>query len=407
MTAPLEGITVLDWTQWQMGPWATAMLADLGARVIHIENKETGDGGRYLKFPGVPELPEERSAYFEVNNRGKEGIALDLMKKEGRAVLYRLVEKADVFVHNFRQGVPEKLELDYETLKAYNPKLIYAAASGYGPSGPESMEPAFDMIGLARCGIMTMLGGNDTPPLTIGGAIADQMGGIMTAYGILAAIVARERLGMGQQVDVSHLGSMMTLQGLTLGMQLHHKQDLTGYFKTDREKARNALWNHYPCKDGTWIMLGMLVPDEKWPVVCKALGIAHLEKDPKFESIETRMANAAELVAVMDEIFLTKTAREWTKILKDTGDVICTPVQRTPDLENDPQVKANDYIVDVPHEVFGPSKALGLAVQLSETPGEVTCEAPALGQNTEEVLMDLGGLSWEEIEALKEKDVIL
>ena len=125
------------------------------------------------------------------------------------------------------------------------------------------------------------------------------------------------------------------------------------------------------------------------------------------DRIKKRMENAAELIAVMDDILLTKTAREWTKILKDTGDVICTPVQTTPDLENDPQVKANDYIIDTHHEVFGPSKSLGLAVQLSETPGKVKCEAPALGQNTEEVLMDLGKLSWEEIEALKEKEVIL
>jgi CoA:oxalate CoA-transferase len=407
MTAPLDGILVLDWTQWQMGPWATAMLGDLGARVIKIEHRLTGDGGRYLKFPGIPELPEERAAYFEVNNRGKESIAVDLAKPEGREIIYRLIKKADVFVHNFRQGVPENLKLDYQTLKVYNPTLIYAAASGYGPKGPEAAEPAFDMIGLARCGIMTMLGGPETPPLTIGGAIADQMGGIMTAYGILAAIVARERLGVGQQVDVSHLGSMMTLQGLTIGMQLYHGLDLAGYLKTDREKARNPLWNHYPCKDGAWIMLGNLVPDEKWPIVCKALNIEHLEKDPKFDSILSRMENAAELISIMDGIFKTKTAREWTKILKDTGDVICTPVQRTTNLENDPQVLANEYIIDAPHEVFGPSKALGLTVQLSETPGKVKCEAPALGQNTEEVLMDLGEFSWEEIEDLKQKEVII
>ncbi len=407
MAAPLDGITILDWTQWQMGPWASSMMADLGARIIHIENRATGDNGRYLKFPGVAELPEGRGAYFEVNNRGKESIAIDLSKNEGKDVIFRLVKNSDVFLHNFRQGVPESLGLGYEALKACNPRLIYVAASGYGPGGPEAMEPAFDMIGLARSGIMTMLGGPDNPPLTIGGAIADQMGGIMTAYGILAAIIARERLGVGQQVDVSHLGSMMTLQGLTIGMQLYHQQDLSGYLKTDRKKARNPLWNHYPCKDNTWLMLGMLVPDEKWPIVCRALNIPHLEKDPRFENIEKRMENAGDLISLMDAIFLQKTAAEWTKILKDAGDVICTPVQRTPDLEHDPQVVANEYIIDAHHEVFGPVKVLGLPVHLSETPGKVRCEAPAFGQNTEEVLMDLGGLSWEEIESLKEKEVIV
>lgn len=409
MTAPLEGITILDWTQWQMGPWASTMLADLGARVIHIENKATGDGGRYLSPPGVPGMPDGRTAYFEINNRGKESIALDLILKEGQEIIYRLVKNADVFLHNFRQGVPEKLQLDYNTLVEYNPKLIFAAASGYGPEGPEATEPAYDIIGQARSGIMTMVGDPDseTPPMIVGGAIADQMGAIMTAYGILAAIVARERLGLGQQVDVSHLGSMMTLQGLAIGTQLYHRRDLSFWTKMGREKARNPLWNYYPCKDETWIAVGNLQPEKKWPILCNALDITHLEKDPKFDSIESRMENAAELVSILDDIFITKTARDWIKVLRATGDIICTPVQSTMDLENDPQVTANEYIIDAHHDVFGPTKVLGLPIRLSRTPGEIKCVAPTFGQNTEEVLMDLGGYSWEEIEAFKEKNVII
>jgi crotonobetainyl-CoA:carnitine CoA-transferase CaiB-like acyl-CoA transferase len=407
MAAPLEGITVLDWTQWQMGPWAAAMLGDLGAEVIHIENRDTGDHGRELKFAGMLELPENRAAYFEVNNRGKKSIAIDLMKKEGKEALYRMVKKADVFLHNFRQGVPEKLGMDYETLSGHNPLLIYAAASGYGPNGPESREPAFDLVGLARSGIMTAMGGPDTPPQSIAGAIADQMGGIMTAYGILAAIIARERLGVGQKVDVSHLGSMMTLLGMAIGISLYHQQDLTSIFKVNREEVRNPLWNYYPCADGTWIMLGMLQPDRKWTAFCKGLGIEHLEKDPKFENAVKRMDNAAELIAIMDKIFLTKTASQWVQALKAAGDIICTPVQGIYDLQNDPQVIANNYILDADHEIFGPVKVLGLPMHLSKTPGSVTCEAPAFGQHTEEVLMDLAGYAWEEIAALKEKGVII
>ncbi len=407
MTAPLEGIIVLDWTQWQMGPLAAAMLADLGATVIHIESKATGDHGRELKFAGLLELPEERAAYFEVNNRGKKSIAIDLMKKEGREALYRMVKNADIFLHNFRQGVPEKLGLDYETLNRHNPRLIYAAASGYGPKGPESREPAFDLVGLARSGIMMMMGGADTPPQSIAGAIADQMGGIMTAYGILTAIIARERLGVGQKVDVSHLGSMMALQGLAIGISLYHKKNLTEVWKVDRKKVRNPLWNHYPCKDGTWIMLGMLQPDRKWTAFCKGMGIEHLEKDPKYENAEKRVENSAELIALLDDLFSKKTASEWVKILKDAGDIICTPVQSIYDLENDPQVLANDYILNTRHDIFGPVKVLGMPVHLSKTPGKVKCEAPSFGQNTEEVLMDLGGYSWEEIEELKNKDVII
>ena len=199
MAGPLEGIRILDWTQWQQGPVATAMLADLGAEVIHIELPVAGDGGRGLKLVGKPEQLQGRTAYFECNNRGKRSITLDLAKEKGQKVLYRLVKNSDVFVHNFRQGMPERLGLDYETLCQYNPKLIYAAASGFGPKGPDAKEPAFDYIGLARSGIMTMMGEADMPPLLIQLGIADQMGAIMTAYGVLAAIIARERLGVGQQ----------------------------------------------------------------------------------------------------------------------------------------------------------------------------------------------------------------
>ena len=149
MTTPLKGIRVLDWTHWQMGTIATAMLADLGAIVIHIENRVTGDCGRGLLRDGLWSLPDGDSSYFEINNRGKKSLTIDLVKEKGKQVLYRLVKNSDVFVHNFRQGVPEKLHIDYETLRKYNPKLVYAAASGYGPNGPEAGKPVYDFVGQA------------------------------------------------------------------------------------------------------------------------------------------------------------------------------------------------------------------------------------------------------------------
>ena len=402
MTAPLDGIRILDWTQWQMGPVATAMLADLGANVIHIENKLTGDGGRALNALGWS-LPEGRNAYFECNNRGKRSIAIELGKEKGREVMYRLVKNSDVFVHNFRQGVPERLGLDYETLRQHNPMLVYAAASGYGPKGPEAKEPAFDYLGLARSGIMTMVGWPDMPPLPIQLGIADQMGGIMTAYGVLAAIVARERLGVGQKVDVSHLGSLVALQGMGVGIHLYLGQELG---RANRKAAGNPLWNYYLCSDGRWITLGMLQPDRQWPAVCKALGIEHLEKDPRFEDAVKRAENSEAIVAIMDSIFIAKSAAQWMKTLKEAGDIICTPIQSISDLKNDPQVLANDYIIDCNHEVLGPVKAVGIPIQLSETPGAVKCEAPEFGQHTEEVLIEIGGCTWEEIAELRDEDVI-
>lgn len=405
MTVPLEGIRILDWTQWQMGTVASAMLADLGAEVIHIEDRERGDPGRGMRAAGGAwlDLPGGRNAYFEYTNHNKKGIAVDLKKKEGKEIIYRLVKNSDIFIHNFRQGVPERLGLDYDTLSQYNPKLIYAALSGYGPKGPEAQEPAFDYLGLARSGMMTVVGAPDTPPPGFSGGIADQMGAIMAAYGMLAALFARERLGIGQRIDVSHLGSLMALEGLAISIKLFTGKEMP---RKNRPKEGNPLWNHYLCADGKWIVLGMLQADRYWPIVCKGLGIEHLEKDPRFAHMDKRRENSEELISIMDKVFITKSSKEWMKRLKEAGDVVCTPVQTISDLVDDPQVWANEYLVEFNHRVLGSMKFMGLPVQFSKTPGAARPEAPEFGQHTEEVLIEVGGYSWEEIVGLKEKEAI-
>ena len=370
MTTPLEGIVVLDWTQWQMGTVAGALLVDLGATVIHIENRLTGDSGRVLNA-AMWNLPTGVSAYFEINNRGKKGITVDLTKEKGKELIYRLAKKADVFLHNFRQGVPEKLGLGYETISGINPGIIYAAASGYGPKGPEASEPAYDNVGMARSGMMYPTGFG--APRMFAGGLADQMGGIMTAYGVLTALLTRERHGISQRVDVSHLGSMMALQGLLVGLDLllYTPEEKKQIIKENTEALEavkaaaggqaappdprtympNPLWNHYPCKDGTWIALAMLQPDRQWPDVCKALGLEHLVMDPRYADQTVRGENARDVIEAFDEVFPTRTATEWVKVMKATGDIICTPVQSIPDLADDPQVQANDYIIDYNYSV--------------------------------------------------------
>ena len=405
MAMSLEGIRVLDWTQWQMGTVATAMLSDLGAEVIHLEDRERGDAGRGMRTARgiLLDLPGGRNAYFEYNNHGKKSIAIELKKAEGREIIYRLVKNADVFVHNFRQGVPERLGLGYDILSHHNPKLIYAALSGYGPKGPEAQEPAFDYLGLARSGIMTIAGQPDSPPSGLAGGIADQMGAIMASYGIVVALLARERLGIGQKIDVSHLGSMMALEGLAITLRLLLGKEIP---RENRRKVANPLWDHYLCGDGKWLVLGMLQPDRQWPAVCKALGIEHLEKDPRFENMEKRRDNSEELVSIMDKIFITKSATEWMKVLKDAGDILCTPVQTISDLINDPQVSANEYIIESNHKVLGPIKTTGIPIQFSKTPGQVRPEAPEFGEHTEQVLIELGGYTWEDLAKLKEQEII-
>lgn len=405
MAMPLEGIRILDWTIWQQGPVATMMLGDLGAEVIKLEERVGGDPGRGVMsvagaLVGVSSGP---NFYFEANNRHKQSLTLNLKKPEAREIIYKLVEKSDVFVQNFRKGVAGKLGIDYQTLTKYNPKLIYASASGYGPFGPDSGEPSFDYMGLARSGIMTAVGEPGMPPLAVAGGIADQMGGIMLAYGILAALLAREKYGVGQEVDTSHLGSMTALQGLNVSCQAMIGAE---FKRMPRAAAPSPLWNHYQCGDGKWICLAMPQQDRYWSDFCKTLGIAQVEKDPRFETMAKRAQNAKELIPILDQAFAAKPRDEWMKALKAGGDFIYTIVNNIGDLPKDEQMTANGYVVDYDHPRLGKTKIVGVPVRLSKTPGDPKAPAPEFGEHTEIILTELLGYSWEDVERLKEAEVI-
>jgi crotonobetainyl-CoA:carnitine CoA-transferase CaiB-like acyl-CoA transferase len=404
MPMPLDGIRVVDWTIWQQGPVATAMLADLGAEVIKLEEREGGDPGRgILRMNGV-DLADRPNFYFEANNRGKKSLALDLKQPEGREIVHALVARADVFVQNFRKGVAARLGLDYATLRRVNPKLIYASATGYGPEGDESAEPSFDHLGLARSGVMLAAGEPGMPPLAIAGGVADQMGAIMLAYGVLAALYARERHGVGQEVDASHLGSMTFLQGLSVSSRLMMGLAMQ---RTSRARAFNPLWNHYRCADDRWLALAMLQPDRYWADFCDAVGRPELAGDPRFADLRVRAKNAEACVALLDEIFAARSRADWIDALRrHRGDFIFTVVNSVDDLVADPQVLANGYVQELEHPQFGATRVVGLPVRLSETPGRVRAAAPEFGQHTEEVLLDLLGWDWDRISALREKQVI-
>jgi crotonobetainyl-CoA:carnitine CoA-transferase CaiB-like acyl-CoA transferase len=403
MAMPLDGIRVVDWTIWQQGPVSTAMLGDLGAEVIKIEERVGGDPGRgVLKMSGV-DLGERPNFYFEANNRNKKSITLDLKQPEAVEVVCKLVAKSDVFVQNFRKGVASRMGLDYAALRPHNPKLIYANATGYGPEGPESGDPSFDQLGLARSGIMLAVGEPDMAPLGVAGGIADQMGAIMLAYGVLAALLARERFGVGQEVDASHLGSMMMLQGLSVSANLMMGFALPRSF---RKAAGNPLWNHYRCSDDKWICLGMLQSDRYWTDFTRALGRPELADDERFSDLLKRGQNAEACVAILDEIFATRPRDEWMEILRNGGDFIFTLVNAVDDLPADPQVRANDYIVDFEHERHGKVQMLGLPVRLSETPGAIRSPAPEFGEHTELILTELLDYTWDDIGRLREKEVI-
>lgn len=404
MTLPLEGIRILDWTIFQQGPVATMMLGDLGAEVIKLEERVGGDPGRgVMQIAGSQTGGNKRNYYFEANNRHKKSLTLDLKKPQAREIVYKLVEQSDVFVQNFRKGVAAKLGLDYQTLSRYNPKLIYASATGYGPQGPDSGEPSFDYMGLARSGIMNAVGEPDMEPQNITGGIADQMGAIILAHGIVVALLARERLGVGQEVNTSHLGSMMALQGLNLACRLTLGKEFKRFYRT---QAVNPLWNHYKCQDGKWICFAMPQADRYWSDFCKALGIQELEKDIRFATMKIRGKNCEELISILDRIFAAKPRDEWMPILKAGGDFIYTIVNSINDLPDDPQMVMNDYVVDYDHPAWGPIKVVGHPVILSKTPANPKAPAPEFGEHTEQILVDTLGYSWEEVAKLKEAEVI-
>jgi crotonobetainyl-CoA:carnitine CoA-transferase CaiB-like acyl-CoA transferase len=403
MPLPLDGIRIIDWTIWQQGPVATAMLGDLGADVIKIEERIGGDPGRGVARMAGLDLSDRPNFYFEANNRNKRSITLDLKQPPAREIVYALAARSDVFVQNFRKGVAERLGLGYGALRAHNPRLIYASATGYGLEGPDSADPSFDYLGLARSGIMLAAGEPEMPPLAIAGGVADQMGAVMLAYGILAALLARERFGVGQEVDASHLGSMTWLQGLSVAARL-----MMGFAipRQPRDSAINPLWNHYCCSDGRWIALGMLQPDRYWADFCRTIGAHDALQDPRFQTMQDRMGNAKEIVALFDRAFATKPRDEWIRILRAGGDFIVAPVNSVDELPDDPQVTANRYVTDFDHPVYGSTKVVGLPVGLSETPGAIRRPAPEFGQHTEEILTELLGYPWDEIARLKAAEVI-
>jgi CoA:oxalate CoA-transferase len=401
---PLEGIRVVDWTMWQFGPVSTMMLADLGAEVIKVESLDGDHGRQFNTIQGVkPGLKGGVNAYFATLNRQKKGIALDLKHPRGLEIMYRLLEKSDVFVENFRQGVAERLGLGYEDVIKHNPTIIYGSASGYGPKGPDSRKPAFALTGEARSGSLWWSGPEDDAPYNIS-MMADQIAGIILSYGILGAIIARERFGIGQKVDASHLGSLMWLGQVRDGISLLAGKE---FERLDRKKAGNVLWNYYKCKDGKWIAFSMGQSDRYWPTFCKALGREDLVGDERYCNNEMRRQNREELIELLDSIFLTRTRDEWEKRLTEAGDLIWERVQSTFDLPNDTQVIENKYLVDFDHPVLGPTKWHQLPVAYDKTPISTRRMAPMHGEHTEDVLIDMLEYSWDDIVELKDAGVIL
>ena len=397
MAGPLDGVRVVEIGLFQQGPVAGMRLGDLGADVIKVESR-AGDPGRgFMKIIEAMAGKGGRNYYFEHHNRNKRGIVLDLKTEKGMEIILKLIDTADVFLNNMSINAPIRMGLGPDVLLERNPRLIYAHASGWGRKGPDANDFSFDYTGIARSGFMMSCGERGAPPTQILPGIGDEVGALMCAWGVTAALYARERTGRGQVMDTSLMGSMIAMLGFIMDAPAIWGQEFP---REIRAKAGNPIYSHYECRDGKWIAIAHLDPDRYWPNVCKAIGIEDLEQDPKYNSIKARGQNAEELVGILDKKFAEQDRDEWMKILKEEG-CIFTPVQTPTEVTNDPQAIANNYFIHFDHPDWGKTKMAGFPWDFSDTPASCRRKAPGFGEHTSEILSELG-YAESEIASLKD-----
>jgi crotonobetainyl-CoA:carnitine CoA-transferase CaiB-like acyl-CoA transferase len=395
-TAPLDGVTVLDLTRVLSGPYCTMLLADMGARVIKIEQPGRGDDTRGW---GPPFLGSE-SAYFLSINRNKESLTLDLKSEDGRAILERLLARADVLVENFRPGTMERLGFGYEAMAPRHPSLIYCSISGFGRTGPRRDQPGYDAVMQGEGGLMSITGERDGPPLRLGVAISDIVSGMFAAQGIAMALLARHRTGRGQHVDIGMLDATAAL--LTYQAAI--------YFATGASPVRLGNrhptivpYETFPASDGDIVLA--VGNDELWRSFCRATGLSELADDPRFATNRARVQYYDALKPQIDARLRTRTRADWIAVLAAAG-VPCGSVRAIADVLTDPQLDARDMIAAVEHASLGPLRTLGIPIKLSGTPGRVRTAPPTLGQHTDRILHDDLGLSGDDIARLRAGGVV-
>jgi crotonobetainyl-CoA:carnitine CoA-transferase CaiB-like acyl-CoA transferase len=373
---PLDGITVLDLTRLLPGAVATLMLGDFGAQVIKIEEPGVGDPARHsragIKQPG---------AYFLVTNRNKRSIAINLKQPAGREVFLKLVEKADVVVEGFRPGVMDRLGIGYEALKQVNQRLIYCAITGYGQDGPYRLKAGHDANYLSVAGLLGVNGMKGGPPVLSGVQMADLAGGSLHAViGILLALLARERTGEGQMVDISMMDGSLALMYVPLASYLANgTQPQPG---NEGLSGRYACYNIYETKDGRYLTLGALEP-KFWENACRVLG--------REDFIEKCFSDSRqeEMIEAFREIFKTRTAAEWLTAFNQV-DTCAALINDIAEMIDDPQVKHRGLIAEIDHPTEGKLKQIAPTLKLSATPGRMRLPPPGLGEHTEEILKEIG-----------------
>ena len=394
---PLDGIRVIDFTRVIAGPLASQILSDMGAEIIKIENPDGGDDTRKGAGPRAGG-PDGESHFFMTYNRGKKSVALDFTKPDGQAVIHKLLEKTDVLLQNFRPGVLNRYGLDYESLKAKYPRLIYLSISAYGQTGPLSDRPGYDPVLQGESGMMSVNGEANGEGLRHAIAVVDTMTGIHSVAAINAALYARTSTGKGQHIDLALYDTALACLG-----------NMGSYYLIGGEEPKRAGNGHFASspngsfdtKNGK---IYMAVANQKLFVdTCKALGHPEWATDPRFATVADRVANKPALTKLMEDVLRTDTKENWTRKLRHLP---AGPIRTMKEALDEPEVKRRGMLKTYKHTRVGDVPIIGSNYRFSDTPVDDTRPPPSLGEHTDTVLHDLAGLGDADLKALREKKVI-
>jgi len=396
MQRPLTGIRVLDLSQFLAGPYGSMILGDLGAEVVKIEIPEKGDGSREMP----PHFIHGQSGYFLSMNRSKKSVTLNLKSDAGLQIFYDLVRHADVVYDNFRPEILNRLKIDYDTLKAINPRIISCSVSGYGHSGPMRDRPAFDLVMQAMGGIMSYTGPQGGEPVRMGAPMGDLAGGIFAAHGVLAALYERERTGVGRRVDVALLDSQIAL--------LIYR---AVYYFLAGEVAEPAGSGHVSAVPiGAFKTQDIHIVidangDKFWRALCVALERPEMADDPRFVDRAGRLQHVEELMAILQTIFLTRPGEEWLRRLDEAG-VPSGPINTVDRALSDEQVRARNMVVEVNSSHYGKVNMTGSPIKFNDTDDREFLAPPILSEHTQVILSDWLGMTSEQVKQLRDQGVV-
>ncbi len=396
MSKPLAGLKVLDLTRVLAGPYCTMILGDLGAEIIKIENPNGGDDSRSFG----PFL-QGRSLYFLSINRGKKSVSLNLKTNRGKEILIELCKHCDIIVENYRPGTMEKLGLGYDVLKKINPRLIYAASSGFGHSGPYSQKPAYDILAQAMGGIMSITGWEEMPPTRVGMSLGDITASLFTAIGITTALYHRVSSGKGQKIDVSMLDSQVAILENAL---VRYQAEGISPLPIGNRHPTIAPFQAYKASDGYFVIA--IGNDNLWKSLCIAIQMPELIDHELYKTNRLRTENLDSLNHILDAVFGSQSVSDWLSIMENGG-IPSAPINDIEAVMNDPQVLARNMIVEVEDTVAGTVKIAGNPIKMDSVPESFIREGvPMIGEHNHEILSGMLGLTDDELIDLKTAGVI-